>query len=114
VIGHNDVQTHLTIDQLNFDIRHATLLLLRIACLILPWATLKVLGLRGQAYPSEVHDRGHGLHRTGADSVGGGNGLGRDEADRGAPLIGGVFTSFLLELLVYPARSTSCGSGASS
>ena len=39
---------------------------------------------RGEAHPPEIHDRGDGLHRPGADPVGHGHRLGRDEANRRA------------------------------
>jgi len=54
----------------------------------------------GQEAPAEIHDRGHRagpsphhvVHR---------HRIRHDEANR-APLLGGIFTSFLMELLVYP------------
>ena len=50
----------------------------------------------------EVHDGGDDVHRLRPDHVGDGHGLRRLKRIA-APMIGGIFTSFLLELVVYPA-----------
>jgi len=56
----------------------------------------------GQAHPAEVHDRGDHLSGPRPHPVGDRHRFGRDE-EIAAPMIGGIFTSFLLELVVYPA-----------
>jgi len=55
-----------------------------------------------QAPPAEVHDGGHDVPRLVPImwSIGAGSDVMKRIA---APMIGGIFTSFLLELLVYPA-----------
>ena len=50
----------------------------------------------------KFHDDGDDVHRAHPDHVGHRHRVGRVEADRGA-MAGGIFTSFVLELVVYPA-----------
>ena len=58
---------------------------------------------RGEADPPEVHDRGDACSWAWCRSCGR-SGPGADVMKRiAAPMIGGIFTSFILELVVYPA-----------
>ena len=57
---------------------------------------------RGEAHPAEVHDGGAMF--LGWSPIMWSIGAGADVMKRiAAPMIGGIFTSFLLELVVYPA-----------
>ena len=56
----------------------------------------------GEAHPAEVHDGGDMF--VGLAPIMWSSGAGADVMKRiAAPMIGGIFTSFLLELVVYPA-----------
>ena len=57
---------------------------------------------RGETHPAEIHDRG--VMFMGLMPIMWSTGAGADVMKRiAAPMIGGIFTSFSLELVVYPA-----------
>jgi hypothetical protein len=60
---------------------------------------------RREAAAPEVHDDGDDVHWAHPDDVG--TGTGSHVWKRiSAPMVGGIFTSFVLELVVYPAITT--------